>query len=97
MKQDAQVTNFQYEIRVFGRVQGVGFRYSARNQARVLGLKGWVENRMDGSVRSVIQGKREDCLKYMDWCRRGTGYAWVEKVDIKEMEAEELTSFQVRY
>lgn len=97
MKQKAQGTNFHYEIRVFGRVQGVGFRYSARKQARTLGLKGWVENRLDGSVCSVIQGRREDCLKYMDWCRRGTGYSWVEKVDIQEMDPEELTSFQVRY
>ncbi|RLD95512.1 MAG: acylphosphatase, partial [Bacteroidetes bacterium] len=51
----------QYEIVVHGRVQGVGFRYAARNQARSLGLKGWVENQPDGSVRTLVQGPREAC------------------------------------
>ena len=39
-----------FEIRVYGRVQGVGFRHAARNQARTLNLKGWVENLRDGLV-----------------------------------------------
>lgn len=97
MTRKQQGITIQYKIRIYGRVQGVGFRYSARNQARSLGLKGWVENRPDGSVCSVIQGSREDCLKYMEWCRKGSGYSWVEKVDIKEMEPELLTSFRVRH
>ena len=97
VQDEAQDTKFQYEIRIYGRVQGVGFRYSATNQARALGLKGWVENRPDGSVRSVIQGGRQDCLKYLEWCRRGSGYSWVEKVDVREMEPELLTSFRVKY
>ena len=97
MQAQANLTIYQYEIRVYGRVQGVGFRYAALKQARSLGLKGWVENCPDGTVRSVFQGSREHCQKYMDWCRTGTGYSWVEHVDIQEMEPEGLTSFRVRY
>jgi acylphosphatase len=89
--------NVQYQIRVYGRVQGVGFRYAARNQARSLHLKGWVKNHPDGSVYSVIKGESDACMKYMDWCRRGTGYSWVERVEMDEMEPEELSSFSVRY
>jgi len=97
MKLRQKDRNYQYKLRIYGRVQGVGFRYSARNQARSLGLKGWVENCPDGSVCSVIKGSREDCMKFMEWCRRGTGYSWVEKVDIREMEPEPFTSFRVKY
>lgn len=97
MKQKQQDPIIQYKIRIYGRVQGVGFRYSARNQARAHGLKGWVENCDDGSVCSVIQGKRQNCLKFLEWCRRGSGYSWVEKVEFIEMAPERLSSFRVKY
>ena len=92
----------QYMLRISGRVQGVGFRYQARNQARALGLKGWVENLPDGSVRACIRGSASDCLKFIAWCRQGTGYSWVERVDLKEMSPEEgspeeLNSFTIKY
>jgi acylphosphatase len=87
----------QYRIRVYGRVQGVGFRYSARNEARRLGLKGWVANCPDGTVLTVVQGREADCNAYIRWCREGPGYSWVEKLDILEEEAIPLDAFQVRH
>lgn len=87
----------QYQVRVYGRVQGVGFRYAARNQARSLQLKGWVKNQPDGSVNLVIKGEPDACLQFMDWCRRGTGYSWVEKVEMDKMEPGEFNGFSVRY
>lgn len=85
-----------YEIKVFGRVQGVGFRYAARNQARELQLKGWVENLPDGSVRTSIQGDEIACRAYIHWCRNGTGYSWVERLEISEREPEIFKAFVVR-
>ena len=89
--------NRQFEIRVLGRVQGVGFRYSARNQARALGLKGWVENQPDGSVTAIIQGEEKQCLSFIQWCRKGPGYSWVERVDVSERPPSEMSPFTVRY
>lgn len=43
----------------YGRVQGVGFRYSARYTALELGLTGWVENEWDGTVKMEVQGTAE--------------------------------------
>lgn len=41
----------------FGRVQGVGFRFTARYAARSLGLTGWARNEYDGSVTMEVQGE----------------------------------------
>lgn len=86
-----------FEIRVYGRVQGVGFRYGATRQARRLNLKGWVENLPDGSVRTAVQGDEKSCMDFIRWCRSGTGYSWVERLEINEMALEKFTSFTVRY
>lgn len=52
----------QVRVRYEGEVQGVGFRYAARNLANQLGVAGGVENRNDGSVQLVAEGP-EDVLK----------------------------------
>lgn len=46
-------------IRFTGRVQGVGFRMTAKSLAQELGLTGWVRNESDGSVSMEAQGTRE--------------------------------------
>ena len=43
------------QIRFYGRVQGVGFRYHAKHAAAALGLTGWVRNEYDGSVMMEVQ------------------------------------------
>jgi len=85
----------RYEIAVLGRVQGVGFRYAARKQARSLGLKGWVENRPDGSVLTQVQGKPEACNAYISWCRTGPGYSWVERIEFTEKPITALPHFMI--
>ena len=85
----------QYQIVVHGRVQGVGFRYAARKQARSLGLKGWIENQSDGSVRTLVQGTQEACNSYIQWCRSGTAYSWVEQIGIEEKPASALSHFRI--
>lgn len=86
-----------FEIVITGRVQGVGFRYTARKMARSLRLRGWVENRADGSVFCCVEGKEKDCHEFIRWCGRGSGYSWVEKVDTKECEPHGFDSFRVRF
>ena len=44
------------QIRIYGIVQGVGFRYHATYKASLLGLTGWVRNLEDGSVEMEVQG-----------------------------------------
>jgi len=51
-------------IKVTGRVQGVGFRFTAQNAASALGLTGWVQNEYDGSVTLEVQGEK-DTINHM--------------------------------
>lgn len=82
----------QYRIRVYGRVQGVGFRYASAREARRLGLRGWVKNESNGTVLALIQGEEEPCVSFISWCRRGSGYGWVEKLDISEIQVIDSSS-----
>lgn len=53
-------------LRFTGRVQGVGFRYTAQYTANAYGLTGWVYNDYDGSVLMEIQGKKESVKKMIE-------------------------------
>ncbi len=87
----------QFEIRVYGRVQGVGFRYAVRNHARSLNLKGWVENQLDGSVCIAVQGDGTACGSFIRWCENGTGYSWVERIEVAERKPGSFRDFEIRY
>ena len=56
---------------VQGRVQGVYFRASAQNKARLLGLRGWVRNCADGSVEFVAEGERSELEQLLSWSQAG--------------------------
>lgn len=68
-------------FRVYGRVQGVGFRYSARDRARKLCLKGYVRNCADGSVELFAEGDRLQLEKLALWLEQGPPMARVERVE----------------
>jgi len=68
------------QIRVSGRVQGVGFRYALRDEARRLGLCGWVRNCVDGTVQALLQGEDGPVAGLVAWARRGPRLAHVDEV-----------------
>ena len=67
------------QIRVHGRVQGVGFRYALRDEAQRLGISGWVRNRSDGSVEALLRGEPRAVEALVHWARRGPRAAHVER------------------
>lgn len=75
------------ECSVFGRVQGVGFRFFVQSTAKKLGLKGFVTNESGGSVKVVAEGPREKLEKLLSEIRKGPYLSKVEKVEEKWREA----------
>jgi acylphosphatase len=65
-----------------GRVQGVWYRESMRQEALRLGVRGWVRNRGDGSVEAVVQGAREAVDALEAWARRGPPEARVDTLEV---------------
>lgn len=59
------------QLRIAGRVQGVGYRYALQEQAAQLGIAGWVRNRRDGSVEAVVQGSPQAVEAIVAWAGRG--------------------------
>ncbi len=68
------------EATVIGRVQGVGFRYFALRRGADLGLRGWVANEPDGSVRTRAEGTRADLERFLAELADGPPAAIVDRV-----------------
>ena len=66
---------------ITGRVQGVGFRYTARERANDLGLSGWVRNISGGRVEVFVQGPEDTVGVFAAWLQDGPTAARVEHVD----------------
>ena len=84
---------------ISGRVQGVCFRAYARDEARRLGLRGWVRNLPDGRVEAVAQGDPAKIGTFEAWCQQGPSHARVREVEVVEEATDggELLSFEITY
>ncbi|MFP4133916.1 MAG: acylphosphatase [Halothece sp.] len=80
---------------ISGKVQGVGYRLSAQNEARKLGVNGWVKNLPDGRVEAVLEGEKAAVEQMMQWCHQGPTSAVVTEVQVQEEAPENLSQFQV--
>ena len=81
---------------VYGRVQGVGFRYTVTQAADTLGLTGWVRNERDGSVTTELQGNEEAMDKLWEMVRHGS-FIRIDRYDMMELSVDKSErGFQVR-
>ena len=81
---------------IHGIVQGVGFRWWARGEARRRGLSGWVRNRQDGSVELLAIGDADGVEQLVRLCRHGPSAARVSKVDLQDAEDDGSAAFEAR-
>lgn len=90
------MTRAAYQIRVEGRVQGVGFRWWLSQEARRLGLEGWVRNRRDGGVEALAVGSPEAIAQLVESCHRGPAAADVRSVSTEPAEDDGSQGFEQR-
>ena len=79
-------------LRIHGRVQGVGYRAWMAETARGLGLQGWVRNRRDGTVETLLIGTAEVVEAMVQHCHQGPPLARVERIE-RTASAEIVTGF----
>ena len=85
------------QARVTGRVQGVSYRWYAQEQARRLGVPGWVRNEPDGSVLLHAEGDDDAVDALVEWCRTGPSLAKVRDVAVRQATPSGATSFDIGY
>lgn len=78
-----------------GRVQGVWYRESMRQEAERLGVTGWVRNRRDGTVEAMLQGEAAAVQALIEWAWQGPPAAEVSDITIREGQGK-YTVFEKR-
>ena len=81
---------------VSGRVQGVWFRESCREQAVAAGVSGWVRNLADGRVEAVFEGPEAAVERVVRWCHDGPRHARVDRVETQTEQPVGESGFRVR-
>lgn len=81
---------------ISGRVQGVCFRMSASQQAKILGIKGWVRNLDDGRVEVMASGEDKLLRDFQKWLARGPSMAKVLNVECTTVDDQGFTGFTIR-
>jgi acylphosphatase len=89
--------NLLYKIFVKGRVQGVGFRWIASNEAKKRGINGLVRNLSDGTVYIEAEGPEEQLNAYVDWCRKSPGFSFVESVETESCPPVNYPDFRIEH
>ncbi len=82
---------------ISGKVQGVNFRMWIYDQAKNLGIKGWVRNLDDGRVEVLAQGPEDKLQDFKAQLAKGTQFTRIEHIESEKIEYEkEYPAFEMR-
>ncbi|KAJ1684531.1 hypothetical protein LUZ63_020286 [Rhynchospora breviuscula] len=84
------------DLKITGRVQGVSYRWTCRQEAERLGVTGWVRNEPDGSVAAHAEGERDAVEALVGWCRSGPSGARVDDVQVTASSVGGATGFDAQ-
>ena len=82
------MNKIRQQLRFKGRVQGVGFRYTANQIAQKLGITGWVYNDYDGSVLMEAQGTKSQISQMINLLEKGT-FIEIDSIDKIDLQIEQ--------
>jgi len=83
-------------LNIYGRVQGVGFRFYTHKKANELNILGFVKNQTDGSVYVEAEGDEDHLEQFIYWCEAGPSWARVTKVDRQNIPVTGYDGFTAR-
>ena len=83
-------------IIVKGKVQGVFFRASAKDEALRLRISGWVRNTSEGNVEISVTGDREALNKFLNWCKHGPAKARVTEIICNKTAFQSFADFKIK-
>lgn len=86
-----------FKILVRGHVQGVGFRWSAAREAQKRGITGLVKNLSDGSVYLEAEGSLNQLQPFVEWCKKGPGFGFVESVEAESCPSVNYKEFRIEH
>ena len=90
--------NKRVELKIFGLVQGINYRWSSQKEAKRRNLFGFVRNLSDETVQIVIEGQEEDLKNFIHWCYNGVATARVDKIEASWSQATgEFTDFLIQF
>ena len=84
-----------FNILVSGKVQGVFFRASTKDQAVLFGIKGFVRNESNGNVYIEAEAEENQLNEFLKWCGRGPSRARVDNLNVEEGSLKNFTHFEV--
>ena len=90
------MTDVARKLRIHGEVQGVFYRAWSAEQARALGLSGWVRNRRDGTVEMLVSGDATAVVRMIGLCRGGPPAARVDRIEVEEADEPASAGFEKR-
>lgn len=83
-------------LKIYGKVQNVGFRYHARKTAENHQIAGFVMNQPDGSVYIEAEGEEVNLDHFILWCQKGPMWARVNEVKIQTSQVQDFKGFLIR-
>lgn len=84
------------KLKIYGKVQGVLFRFFAKKKADDLELTGWVKNNIDGTVDILAEGEKVCLDEFLSWCGQGPRPGSVKKINKEWEEADgSFSSFKI--
>lgn len=86
-----------FNIKIYGRVQGVGYRRFCQREAQEIGISGFVKNMPDGSVYIEAEGEDFELENFLLRCRQGPPLSRVNDIKISQSRPEDYTDFIIRY
>ena len=84
------------ELVIKGKVQGVFFRKHTKDKARQHGVKGFVQNKDDGSVYIIACGEDESIENFSKWCHQGPDAAKVVSIEKQDIPVEMHNEFVIK-